>query len=110
MGHTDSTRYPALQEALSCYWLPGLADQPLREIAERIKADSTPEELAAIRRDIAEFLRFRNDELDEAFEQEFVSYYWPAGDGLTARQWLMQLDAVLEKPLDTSRDHRSGAW
>ncbi len=110
MAHTDSVLYPVLQEALSCYWLPGLADETLSDIAERIKADSAPEELAALRRDIAEFLRSHNDDLDEAFQQEFVSYYWPGGDGLTARDWLMQLAALLEQPPDTSRDHRSGAW
>ncbi len=111
MAHTDSTRYPHLQDMLSSYWLPGGGDdEPLAVIAERVKADSPVDEVAAIRRDIAAFSLTTNDTLDEAFDQEFVSYVWPAGGGVSARAWLQELDACLAAPPDTSRDHRSGAW
>ena len=110
MGQTDSTRYPNLQEMLSCYWLPGGIDEPLADIAERVKADSAPGEVDAIQREIAAFLRSSNDDLDAAFDAEFVSYYWPKGDGLTAREWLTRLQAYLAAPPDTSKDHRSGAY
>lgn len=110
MAHTDSTRYPHLQDMLSSYWLPGADDEPLADIAERVKADGPANEVEAIRRDIAAFSLTSNDTLDDAFDQEFVSYVWPAGSGVSAREWLQQLDACLATSTDISRDYRSGTW
>ena len=110
MAFRDSLRYPHFQEMLSCYWLPGGVDEPLMELTERIKADAMPGEVETIRREIADFLRSANDDLDAAFDAEFVSYYWPRGDGLTARAWLTQLDACLAAPPEPGGDRRSGAY
>ena len=95
---------------LSCYCLPGGVDVSLTEITERIKADAEPGEVETIRREIADFLHSANDDLDAAFDSEFVSYYWPGGDGLTARAWLTQLNTCLAAPSDPNGDHRSGAY
>ncbi len=110
MAHTDSTRFPALQETLSCYWLPGGADESLAAIAERVKADARPGDVETIQREIARFLHSAYGDLDAAFDAEFVCYYWPRGDGLSARAWLIQLAGYLAAPPDTSKDHRSGAY
>lgn len=110
MAYTDSRRYPHLQEMLSIYWEPGVDNPSLSEIAERVKADGPPDEVEAIRRDLAAFLVTTDGALDEAFDREFVSYVWPAGAGISVRTWLQELDACLAAPLDTSKDHRSGAW
>ena len=40
--------------------------------------------LSAARQETADLLRSENDDLYAAFDAEFVSCYWPGGDGLTS--------------------------
>ena len=107
MGHVDSVRYPLLQEMIANYWHPDGQQEPLDEVIERAKADA-PDEIPALRAEIGDFLKLHDDDLDEAFVSEFVSYYWPRGGGQSAREWLSQIDEILSRPLDVSRDFSSG--
>jgi hypothetical protein len=83
-------------------------DQPLWERLETVKADNDTAYIATVLADIADVLRNANDDLDAIYEAELRSYYRPAGDGLTPRQWLTQIAEILAAPPDTNSDHRSG--
>jgi len=86
------------------------SEEPLEEIMERVKADGPRAEVDAILADVADVLRLNDDDLEAAYQAHLRSYYSPSGDGLTVRQWLTLLQQLLRAPLDTSRDHRSGAF
>ncbi len=114
MGHNldiPGGRWGHLRDMMDAYFGADPSnDDPLQERMEAVKADNSAEYVAAVRVDIADALRLDDSALQDAYESELRSYYWPGGDGSTPRAWLAQVAALLAAPPDASRDHRSGLF
>ena len=104
-------RWAHLKNMLDSYFSSDIAnDDPLWERMETVKADNDAAYVTAVRADIADILRHHNDDLDNLYDTELRTYYWPGGDELTPRQWLSQLAEYLDRVPDTTRDFRSGLF
>ena len=104
-------RWAYLKNMLDSYFASDISNEdPLWERMETVKADNDAAYVEAVRADIADVLRHRNDDLHDLYDRELRSYYWPGGDGLTPREWLTQVSDLLANAPDASRDHRSGLF
>ena len=104
-------RWAHLRNMLDAYFCSDPSnDDPLKDRMEAVTVYNNADYVAAVRADIADALRLDDSALQDAYEAELRSYYWPGGDGLTPRAWLAQVAALLAGPPDVSRDHRSGLF
>ena len=69
----------------------------------RFVQNNTPERVAFVHQGIASLLSsdFSESELEEKVIDEFGAYYLPSADGMSFRQWLTEVNQLIE-------DHSSG--